>query len=61
MSSATSLSNKRKMKILPQHMSQHANRMAGSKGISGSDYVGVHPEDDANGFGAGGALEVEQH
>ena len=46
------------MKILPQHASQAANRMAGSRGISGSDYAA--DENGGNSMGAEyGALEME--
>lgn len=47
------------MKILPQHMSQQANRMMGSRGISGADYAGI-PNDNDEGGMMGGCLEMEE-
>ena len=44
---SNSLAEKRnRMKILPQHASQKANRLAGSRGIVGTDYSGVPAETD---------------
>ena len=57
---ATSLQNKRKIRILPQHKSQQANRLAGQRGISAADYTGLSGNDD-DGMGAprDGYLEME--
>ena len=53
-----SIAEKRnRMKILPQHASQQANRVAGQRGISGTDY---HRLGDEPGDHHGGALELEE-
>ena len=61
--SSNSLSNKRKMKILPQHVSQQANRQGG-RGISGARVfnadAGVGGGDDASTTDGSSFLDLEE-